>query len=89
LGADVESLPPAELEELLASLAGKEEARFNTLPSVTLRDQHPADSEMIDSHPNGWTGVKWNLEAESMRLSILFRISIDYRPKGHPQPYKK
>lgn len=85
----VKSLTSEEHKKLLAMLVGKEGVRITTMPSVTMRDQQPANIEVIENLGDGWTGVKWNLEGERMGLATLFRTSAEYRPAGHPKRYAR
>ncbi len=87
LDEEVVAARGAELLDRVQGLAGKEGVEVMTMPSVTMRQQQEADIEVINTHPEGWTGQRMNLEGELMGLSILSRDTVEYRPEGHPQPY--
>jgi hypothetical protein len=52
-----------------------------------MRDGQESMIEIIREHPDGWTGTRLAVEAESVGLAIVSRDTAEYRPDGHPRPY--
>jgi hypothetical protein len=87
LELETDEMTKSQVDDLLRSLAGRKGTKVVTAPSMTMRDQQEGTIEMIRELPDGWTGTRLTIEAETVGLSIVSRDTTQYRPDDHPKPY--
>lgn len=82
LDIDLRTAEPAEIRDLLETLANQPGVKVTVNPKIMIRDSHPGEIAIVTGDATNWTGTKISLEVQHVGLATLAKDRVEYRPEA-------